>query len=169
MCTRDGVHIRFSGAGGCILVFVPSLGSFLAPDLLGGAKNFMIGSLIEEQFKGVNLAIKARRSTELDSEGRPLTSVLGGKNQMHARIAVGTGKMVIPRVVVINQWPFRFKIQKGFVKDHCNKCHQDPCECDAVQAELERTLAFKAGAREKQKARAQANKNKAGPSGYGNR
>ena len=37
---------------GCILVFVPSLGSFLAPDLLGGARNFMIGSLIEEQFKG---------------------------------------------------------------------------------------------------------------------
>ena len=37
---------------GCILVFVPSLGSFLAPDLLGGAKNFMIGSLVEEQFKG---------------------------------------------------------------------------------------------------------------------
>ena len=28
------------------------MGSFLAPDLLGGAKNFMIGSLIEEQFKG---------------------------------------------------------------------------------------------------------------------
>ncbi|MEM9146095.1 MAG: ABC transporter permease [Pseudomonadota bacterium] len=37
---------------GCILVFVPSLGAFLAPDLLGGAKNFMIGSLIEDQFKG---------------------------------------------------------------------------------------------------------------------
>lgn len=37
---------------GAILVFVPSLGAFLAPDLLGGAKNFMIGSLIEEQFKG---------------------------------------------------------------------------------------------------------------------
>ena len=37
---------------GCILVFVPSLGSFLAPDLLGGAKNFMIGSLIDEQFRG---------------------------------------------------------------------------------------------------------------------
>jgi spermidine/putrescine transport system permease protein len=37
---------------GCILVFVPSLGSFLAPDLLGGARTFMIGSLIEEQFKG---------------------------------------------------------------------------------------------------------------------
>jgi spermidine/putrescine transport system permease protein len=37
---------------GCLLVFIPSLGAFLAPDLLGGAKNFMIGSLIEEQFKG---------------------------------------------------------------------------------------------------------------------
>lgn len=37
---------------GCILVFVPSLGAFLAPDLLGGARTFMIGSLIEEQFKG---------------------------------------------------------------------------------------------------------------------
>lgn len=37
---------------GCILVFIPSLGSFLAPDLLGGAKNYMIGSLIEDQFKG---------------------------------------------------------------------------------------------------------------------
>lgn len=37
---------------GCLLVFIPSLGAFLAPDLLGGAKNFMIGSLIDEQFKG---------------------------------------------------------------------------------------------------------------------
>ena len=37
---------------GCVLVFVPSLGAFLAPDLLGGAKTFMIGSLIDEQFKG---------------------------------------------------------------------------------------------------------------------
>lgn len=37
---------------GCLLVFIPSLGAFLAPDLLGGAKTFMIGSLIEEQFKG---------------------------------------------------------------------------------------------------------------------
>jgi spermidine/putrescine transport system permease protein len=37
---------------GCLLVFIPSLGAFLAPDLLGGAKTFMIGSLIDEQFKG---------------------------------------------------------------------------------------------------------------------
>ncbi len=45
--------VRPGVIAGCILVFVPSLGSFLAPDLLGGAKNFMIGSLIEEQFKGM--------------------------------------------------------------------------------------------------------------------
>jgi spermidine/putrescine transport system permease protein len=44
--------VRPGIVAGCILVFVPSLGSFLAPDLLGGAKTFMIGSLIEEQFKG---------------------------------------------------------------------------------------------------------------------
>ena len=37
---------------GCILVFVPSLGAFLAPDLLGGGKTYMIGSLIDEQFRG---------------------------------------------------------------------------------------------------------------------
>jgi spermidine/putrescine transport system permease protein len=37
---------------GAILVFVPALGAFLAPDLLGGAKTFMIGSLIDEQFRG---------------------------------------------------------------------------------------------------------------------
>ena len=44
--------VRHGIMAGCILVFVPSLGAFLAPDLLGGAKTFMIGSLIEEQFKG---------------------------------------------------------------------------------------------------------------------
>jgi spermidine/putrescine transport system permease protein len=36
--------------GGCILVFVPSLGSFIAPDLLGGGKKLMLGSLIQFQF-----------------------------------------------------------------------------------------------------------------------
>ncbi len=44
--------VRPGVVAGCILVFVPSLGTFLAPDLLGGAKTFMIGSLIDEQFKG---------------------------------------------------------------------------------------------------------------------
>ena len=35
---------------GAILVFVPSLGAFIAPDLLGGGKKLMIGSLIQLQF-----------------------------------------------------------------------------------------------------------------------
>jgi spermidine/putrescine transport system permease protein len=44
--------VRPGIVAGCILVFVPCLGAFLAPDLLGGAKQFMIGSLIDEQFRG---------------------------------------------------------------------------------------------------------------------
>lgn len=35
---------------GCILVFVPSLGAFVAPDLLGGGRKLMLGSLIHLQF-----------------------------------------------------------------------------------------------------------------------
>jgi spermidine/putrescine transport system permease protein len=35
---------------GIILVFIPSLGAFVTPDLLGGAKSIMIGSLIQNQF-----------------------------------------------------------------------------------------------------------------------
>jgi spermidine/putrescine transport system permease protein len=35
---------------GAILVFIPSLGAFLAPDLLGGARVVYIGSLIQSQF-----------------------------------------------------------------------------------------------------------------------
>jgi spermidine/putrescine transport system permease protein len=35
---------------GTILVFAPALGSFLAPDLLGGGKKLLIGSLIQMQF-----------------------------------------------------------------------------------------------------------------------
>ena len=37
-------------AGGSFLVFIPSLSSFLAPDLLGGGKHLMIGNLIARQF-----------------------------------------------------------------------------------------------------------------------
>ncbi|MGI9347524.1 MAG: ABC transporter permease [Gammaproteobacteria bacterium] len=36
--------------GGCILVYVPSLGAFIAPDLLGGGKHLMLGSLVQLQF-----------------------------------------------------------------------------------------------------------------------
>jgi spermidine/putrescine transport system permease protein len=37
-------------AAGAVLVFIPSLGNFIVPDLLGGAKVVMIGNLVEQQF-----------------------------------------------------------------------------------------------------------------------
>ena len=36
--------------GGSIIVFIPALGNFIVPDVLGGAKVLMIGNLIEQQF-----------------------------------------------------------------------------------------------------------------------
>lgn len=35
---------------GCILTFIPSLGAYVTPSILGGGKNLMIGNLIELQF-----------------------------------------------------------------------------------------------------------------------
>ncbi len=37
-------------AAGCVLVFIPSLGAYLAPDLLGGARTVYVGTLIQGQF-----------------------------------------------------------------------------------------------------------------------
>ncbi|MBC7813460.1 MAG: ABC transporter permease [Burkholderiales bacterium] len=37
---------------GCILVFIPAIGSFVTPDLLGGTRGIMIGNLITQQFRG---------------------------------------------------------------------------------------------------------------------
>jgi spermidine/putrescine transport system permease protein len=42
--TRPGI------VAGAILVFIPSLGAYLAPDLLGGARVVYVGSLIQSQF-----------------------------------------------------------------------------------------------------------------------
>ena len=39
---------------GIILVFIPALGTFLIPDLLGGTNAQMIGNVIERQFKAAN-------------------------------------------------------------------------------------------------------------------
>lgn len=35
---------------GSLLVFIPSLGAFVVPDLLGGARHLMVGSLVQNQF-----------------------------------------------------------------------------------------------------------------------
>lgn len=42
--TRPGV------VAGCLLVFIPSVGAFLTPDLLGGARTMMIGNLIQHEY-----------------------------------------------------------------------------------------------------------------------
>lgn len=39
---------------GCILVFIPALGTFLISDLLGGPNSQLIGNVIERQFKAAN-------------------------------------------------------------------------------------------------------------------
>ncbi len=47
------VTLPLSRAGlvaGTILVFIPSVGAFITPDLLGGARTMMVGNLIQNQF-----------------------------------------------------------------------------------------------------------------------
>ncbi len=39
---------------GIIITFIPALGSFLTPDLLGGPDSAMIANIIERQFKSAN-------------------------------------------------------------------------------------------------------------------
>jgi len=51
--TLARVTIPLSSPGiraGAILVFIPCLGAYLTPDLLGGGKSVMIGNLIQNQF-----------------------------------------------------------------------------------------------------------------------
>lgn len=37
-------------ATGCLFVFIPSMGAFVTPELLGGTRSIMIGSIISQQF-----------------------------------------------------------------------------------------------------------------------
>lgn len=43
-------NMKVAVVNGFILVFIPCLGEFVIPDLLGGAKNMLVGNLITEQF-----------------------------------------------------------------------------------------------------------------------
>jgi spermidine/putrescine transport system permease protein len=48
---RVTLPLSMPGIGaGCLLTFIPALGSFVTSDLLGGAKQAMIGNLIQNQF-----------------------------------------------------------------------------------------------------------------------
>ncbi|MGC2662281.1 MAG: ABC transporter permease [Bryobacteraceae bacterium] len=42
--TREGM------AAGCLLVIIPCLGAYLTPDLMGGGKTVMVGTLVQNQF-----------------------------------------------------------------------------------------------------------------------
>ncbi len=58
--------IRPGIVAGCILVFIPSLGAYVTPRVLGGGKNMMIGNFIELQFgQGQNWPLGAALSTVL--------------------------------------------------------------------------------------------------------
>jgi spermidine/putrescine transport system permease protein len=37
-------------ATGCLFVFIPAMGAFVTPELLGGARSIMIGSVVAQQF-----------------------------------------------------------------------------------------------------------------------
>jgi spermidine/putrescine transport system permease protein len=37
-------------AAGSVLVFIPCLGAYLTPDLLGGGRTVMVGNLVQNQF-----------------------------------------------------------------------------------------------------------------------
>ncbi len=53
---------------GCILVFIPAVGTFVVSDLLGGTQGLMIGNLIQNQFRGVgNLPLGAALSVVMMS------------------------------------------------------------------------------------------------------
>ena len=45
---------------GCLLVFIPALGSFLTSDLLGGAKEMLIGNLVQNQFSTARIGRSGR-------------------------------------------------------------------------------------------------------------
>ena len=52
--------------GGCMLVFLPSLGCFYVPEILGGSKNMLLGTFIKNQFLLTeNLPLGSAASTVL--------------------------------------------------------------------------------------------------------
>jgi spermidine/putrescine transport system permease protein len=57
MRTLNRIVVPLASAGiwsGIVITFVPALGAYLTPDMLGGTDNQMIASVIERQFKRTN-------------------------------------------------------------------------------------------------------------------
>lgn len=52
--TRILIPLTLPGiTAGCIIVFIPSLGAYVTPDLMGGAKVALLGNLLQQQFMTV--------------------------------------------------------------------------------------------------------------------
>lgn len=52
--TRVLIPLTLPGiTAGCIIVFIPSLGAYVTPDLMGGAKVALLGNLLQQQFMTV--------------------------------------------------------------------------------------------------------------------
>lgn len=76
---------------GCIFVFVPSLGNFVVPELLGGGKTVMVGNLIRDQFLkardwpfGATLALAVIAFLVLLFIGQAWATRRYGQGQSHA-------------------------------------------------------------------------------------
>ena len=66
MKTRMAVVVKPGIIAGSILVFVPSLGAYVTPRVLGGGKQMMIGNFIDLQFgQGRNWPLGAALSLTL--------------------------------------------------------------------------------------------------------
>ena len=97
------------------------------------------------------------RSKPKESWWYTLRGVLGPKPEISARVGKTGGKIMLPHVFIIRKYPFRYKLQVGFITTEkgslCNACHHDPCECKEIKSDMQNSLSFKKDAREK-KARA---------------
>ena len=121
----------------------------------------MINRAVETQTTGLTLVTKARYVYERDANGRPMKSAMGAKPEFHVRV-MKSEKYTLPRVFCIQSFPYRFVTQHGYFKE-CNTCHQSPCECEDVKADLQRQLEYKQKQRDAQQMRAGARKHKEAP------
>ncbi len=80
--------VRPGVVAGCLLVFIPAIGAFLQPELLGGGRSLMVANLIQQQFG-------ASRNWPLGSALAILLLVLVGVVLVAARRAARGAKVVI--------------------------------------------------------------------------
>ena len=80
--------VRSGVVAGCLLVFIPAIGAFLQPELLGGGRSLMVANLIQQQFG-------ASRNWPLGSALAILLLVLVAAVLVTARRAARGAKVVV--------------------------------------------------------------------------